>query len=329
MKKIAIIGAASLTGNKLIEILNNHPKAKVALATSQTFAGQAVTGTNLSYKPLNLDEIAGCDVVFSCLPHGKSIKMLPQLADMGKLVIDLGVGFRTPADLFEKWYGLKHEAAGKTPATYGLSEVFAEEIAQSKFIANPGCYPTSILLVLAPLLKQKIVLEDVSIFSLSGRSGAGREKAIELEKQGENVFSYKDPYSHQHIGEIEFIGSKLFENNFKLFLFEPNVLCNVLQGIRSTIVAKADLVSVEALHDLFADYYKDQPFVKVKKINDGSQITLQDNVGSNNCSIGLQYDKQTKRLYIISVIDNLIKGASGQAVQNMNIAMGWKQELGF
>lgn len=329
MKKVAIVGAASLTGDRLIKILNKHPETDVVLATSETFANKEIKSMAIKYSSLNVNDINGYDVVFSCLEHGKSMEYLPKVAQQNELVIDLAADFRTPADVFEKWYDLEHQAKDNTPQTYGLSEVFAKEIAESKFIANPGCYPTSVLLALAPILINRINITDISIFSLSGRTGAGREKAKQLKEQGENVFSYKDPYGHPHIGEMEFIGSKLLGKDFKLFLFEPNVLCNVERGIRTTIAAKCELKSDNVLLDIFNEYYNDQPFIDVKLISDGSQITLQDNVKTNKCSIGLRYDKQIKRLYIISVIDNLVKGASGQAVQNMNLALGFDQTMGL
>lgn len=334
MKKVAIIGASSLTGNKLIEILGKHPQADVTFAFSNSFAGKKVNDiypgseSDIEYQTFDISALDGCDVVFSCLPHGKSMSLLPSIAG-DKLVIDLGADFRVPSDVFEKWYGLEHEAKDSTPQTYGLSEVFTEDIKKSNFIANPGCYPTSFLLALAPLFEEKIELTDVGVFSISGRSGAGRDKAKELEKQGENFFSYKDPYNHQHIGEMEYIASKLFNKQFKLFFFEPTVQCSVFQGMRTSILAKCDLSSTEALFEMFNAYYDNEPFVKINKISDGSELSLNDVVNKNDCLLGLNYDKGTKRLYINSVIDNLVKGASGQAVQNMNLALGWEQGLGL
>lgn len=326
MKKVAIIGASSLTGQKLIEILSKHPQAEVGLAVSKTFAGQFVPWCEyLKYELFELDNLKQFDVIFSCLPHGKSMSILPQLVNEDKLVIDLGADFRLPPDIFAKWYETEHLAKDTTPATYGLSEIFAEDIKKSNFIANPGCYPTSVLLALAPLLAQKTKLEDVSVFSLSGRSGAGREKAVEFAKQKGNVFSYKSPYKHQHIGEMEYIASKISHSSFKLFSFTPHVICDVNQGMYTSIVCKCGLDNVLKIYN---EFYEDQPFIKISDVQD-KQLNLTDAVNTNNCLIALDYNQDNKRLYIISVIDNLVKGASGQAVQNMNLALGWKQSLGL
>ncbi len=328
MKKVAIIGATSLTGEKLIEVLSNHPKAEVALATSNTYAGKPVAGLDLKYEPLDIDKVKKCDIVFSCLPHSKSMSILPSLVSEVELVVDLGADFRTPADSFKKWYGFEHEAKELTPATYGLSEVFAEEIKKANFIANPGCYPTSFLLAIVPLLEGKVDLEDVTVFSLSGRSGAGRKKANEFAEEKENAFSYEDPYNHQHIGEMEYIASKLKGEQFELFAFSPHVLSDVFQGMHTTIVAKCEMDSYEQLVDIYKNYYKGQPFIKIEQVQ-GNKLDMASVVNTNNCIIGLDYDKNPKRLYIISIIDNLVKGASGQAIQNMNLAMGWDQKLGL
>jgi len=328
MKSVAIIGAASLTGEKLIEILNSHPKAEVALATSNTFAGKAVSGSNIKYEVLDIQKIKEHDVIFSCLPHGKSMEILPSLVEAGKLVIDLGADFRTPADVFKKWYGTEHKAKDKTPATYGLSEVFTEEIKGSNFIANPGCYPTSVLLALAPLLSAKVKLEDINISSLSGYSGAGREQAKKLAEQKGNAFSYKNPYNHQHIGEMEHYASVVSGTPLKLFSFSPTVLCDVFQGMHTTIVGKCMLDSAQQLMEMFDSYYDGQPFIKIHSLKD-KQLGIKDVFKSNDCLISLDYNLGNKRLYIISVIDNLVKGASGQAVQNMNLALGLQATTGL
>jgi len=328
MKKVAVIGAASVTGDRLMNILKKHPKVDVALVTSEYFAGKECKGTNLKFTSLNVDEIKGLDIVFSCLPHGKSMTIFPQLIGEVGLLIDLGADFRLPVDIFEEWYKAPHQAKDKTPATYGLSEVFAEDIKKSNFIANPGCYPTSVLLALAPLLDAKVKLEDINICSLSGRSGAGRKQAKELAKQEGNAFSYKNPYNHQHIGEMEYYASAVSGTPLKLFSFSPTVLCDVFQGMHTTIVGKCELASVDKLMEMYKDYYKGQPFIKTHFLKD-KQLGLKDAVNSNDCLISLDYNSDNKRLYIISVIDNLVKGASGQAVQNMNLALGWKQTIGL
>jgi len=328
MQKIAIIGAASLTGEKLIEILSSHPKVALTLATSNTFAGQPVAGLDIEYEPLVVQKVKEHDIIFSCLPHGKSMEILPSLVDEGKLVIDLGADFRTPFDVFEKWYTTEHLAKDKTPATYGLSEVFAEDIKKSSFIANPGCYSTSVLLALAPLLNAKVRLEDINICSLSGRSGAGRKQANELGKQKGNAFSYKNPYNHQHIGEMEYFASIISGQPFALFSFSPTVLCDVFQGMHTTIVAKCEIASADKLKGIYESFYEGKPFVKIFYHKD-KQLSLKDAVNTNDCLIALDYNSDNKRLYIISVIDNLVKGASGQAVQNMNLALGWEQTLGL
>lgn len=334
--KVAIIGASSLTGNKLIEILAKHPKAELAVATSQTFVGKPLGSLylkkDLTFEAFEIEKVNECDVVFSCLPHGKSMEILPQILSEDKVVIDLGADFRTPADVFKKWYDEEHKAKEQAPATYGLSEVFTDEIKQSKFIANPGCYPTSVLLALAPLLNANIKLNNISIFSMSGRSGAGREKAIDYSRNKENAIQYKS-VGHQHVGEMEYIGSSIGDNKLSILSFHPHVLTGLFKGMLTNILVHCVLDSEQKIVETYEKYYADQPFIELKKVDNETELSIKDVVSNdkdnNSCLLGLRYDEQKKVFYITSVIDNLMKGASGQAVQNMNLALGFEQTLGL
>lgn len=334
--KIAIIGVASLTGDRLMKILDKHPMVDVDLVTSEYFAGRDYT-SKLKYIALNDADFTDTEIIFSCQEHGKSMGYLPNLVTQGKLVIDLAADFRTPAHNFIDWYKKEHLAPDLTPATYGLCEVFKEEIAESKFIASPGCYPTSVLLALAPLLKSSIDLENVNVVSLSGRSGAGRKKAKEYEKDKGNVVKYKS-VAHQHIGEMQYCGSLIGDKELNVQAFHPHVLTDVFRGMITTVIAQCRVESEEKLLEIYQEYYEGQPFIKLKKVDNSTQISIKDIVmkdknddyiTNNNCLIGLHYDADKGVLHATSVIDNLIKGASGQAVQNMNIAMGWDQTLGL
>lgn len=333
MKKVAIIGASSLTGTKLMNILKKHHKVDVVLVTSEYFAGKVFEGTELNYTSLKEANFTDIDVIFSCQEHGKSMEYLPKLVQQGRIVIDLAADFRVSADVFEYWYKKTHLAEDLTPATYGLSEVFKEEIAQSEFIASPGCYPTSVLLALAPLLKKNISLNNVNVVSLSGRSGAGRKKAKEYAKDEQNAIKYKS-LAHQHIGEMQFHGSLIGDKKLTIQAFHPHVLTDVHSGMLTTVIAQCDVESEEELLKIYKEYYEGQSFIKLlKKVDNSTQISIKDvvtkNKNINKCLIGLHYDEENKVLHATSVIDNLVKGASGQAVQNMNLALGWDQKLGL
>ncbi len=338
MIKVGIFGGSGYTGQELMRLLSGHPEVKVVAATSRRFAGKPVsevypvlTGrTDLVYTNETPDAMAGqADFVFLALPHGVSMEIVPLFVRAGRKVVDLSADFRIhdPA-AYEKWYG-KHSAVGLLPAAvYGLPELHRAEIRKASLTANPGCYPTSIILGLAPVLRSQWVDPgSVIADSKSGVSGAGREPLIgSLFCEVDGGFKAYKVGSHRHTPEIEQeLG--LLAGRGMTISFTPHLL-PVKRGILSTIYAKLEKdVTVDDAVALYREFYREEPFVRVCRA--GQFPNLSSVVGSNFCDIGVAVDKRTGRLIVVSVIDNLIKGASGQAIQNMNLMCGLPEGTGL
>lgn len=338
MIKVGIYGGSGYTGQELMRLLVGHPEAKVVVATSRRFAGTpvaeiypALSGrTDLVYTNETPEATAGLvDFVFLALPHGVSMEIAPSFVRAGSKVVDLSADFRI-RDLasYEAWYG-KHSAAEMLPeAVYGLPELHREEIRRTSLTANPGCYPTSIILGLAPALRSGwIDPSSVIADSKSGVTGAGREPQIaSLYCEVEGGFKAYKVGGHRHTPEIEQELSLLAGREMKIS-FTPHLL-PVKRGILSTIYAKLDKdVRVEDAVALYREFYREEPFVRICRT--GQFPNLSSVVGSNFCDIGVTVDRRTGRLIVVSVIDNLIKGASGQAIQNMNLMSGLPEETGL
>ena len=326
------MGASGYSGGELLRMLLNHPNVEIQQIIGNDSAGKNISNifsnfidTNLpkikTLRDSNLEEV---DVLFSCTPSGvlsKVIKDLPKLLT----VIDLSADFRfKDANLYKKYYGMHESPSFMNKFTYGLSEIFRNEIRESKFISCPGCYPTSALLPLIPLLEKNLVKNnEIIIDSKSGITGAGRNLKLDLlfsENFG-NVRAYGNG-NHRHKPEIEHI-INLFTKKRTLILFTPHII-PVNRGILSSIYIKGDFDKVLGHLDSF---YKEDRFVKIHF--DGTIPKISDVVGSNLCRIGLMKNHNSDWLTIISVLDNLVKGASGQAIQNFNIIMNYPEELGL
>ena len=338
MMKVAIFGASGYTGQELTRILLGHPGVKLVAVTSRRFAGlpvnevfPALSGlTSLKYKNATPAQISNlCDIVFLALPHGVSMKIAPEFIRAGKKVIDLSADYRL-RDLkaYETWYGKHSSAKFIKDAVYGIPELYRQKIKKTKLIANPGCYPTSIILGLAPALKKKLL--DVSTIiadSASGVSGAGREPLTgSLFCEVDGGFKAYKVGKHRHLPEIEQELNALAGKKFPIS-FTPHLL-PVKRGILSTIYAtlKKD-ISLPELHSLYSSFYAEEKFVRICPA--GIYPNISSVCGSNYCDIGLAVDLRTKKVIIIAAIDNLIKGAAGQAVQNMNIICGFKEDTGL
>ena len=336
--KAAIFGASGYTGQELIRILSGHPQVELAAVTSRRYAGVKVSDvfpslaglTFLTYTDASPREIAGiCDVVFLALPHGVSMEIAPVFLEAGKKVIDLSADYRLrdPAT-YEEWYA-KHSSAGLIKqAVYGLPELYRETVKTSPLIANPGCYPTSIILGLAPALKNKLL--DVSTIiadSASGVSGAGRDPAVgSLFCEADGGFKAYKVGKHRHTPEIEQELNKLAGEKF-FISFTPHLL-PVKRGILSTMYASLRKEATQAdLHALYASFYAGEKFIRI--CSAGTFPNLSSVCGSNYCDIGLTVDPRTRRVIIISAIDNLVKGAAGQAVQNMNLVCALPEDSGL
>lgn len=337
---VAIVGASGYTGGELLRILIGHPFAKIEMATSEQSAGQPVVSlfpnlrglTDLAFEPADLDQVEKrADFVFLALPHGRAMEPAARMTEKGKRIIDLSADFRLrDPERYREWYKQAHSQPQllKT-AVYGLTEWHRDEIKGARLVANPGCYPTGALLALLPLLEKNLVDPDsVVIDSKSGVSGAGRTPgpAYHFPEANEGLTAY-GLGGHRHKPEIEQEMESVA--GFRLAVsFTPHLL-PVTRGIYTTAYARSAGGPARADEAAAALRlrYRDEPFIQVLK--PGLAPNLNAVRGSNRCQIGLVADPLTGRLTIFSAIDNLVKGAAGQAVQNMNLMCGFDETTGL
>ncbi len=335
MIKVTVVGATGYAGVELVRILSGHKDVSITHVISKSFAGQSLSSVYPGFKScdyvledMNIETICSdSDLVFTCLPHGTSSEIVPQFLERGVRVIDLSGDFRyNDASVYSEWYGMPHTAESLlSGSVYGLPEIYKKQIAVSNIVGNPGCYTTGAILALYPLLKEGLIKEEgIIIDAKSGVSGAGRSEKLAYSfcEADETVKAYSVG-THRHTSEIEQELSLAAGNEIKLS-FTPHLL-PIKRGIISTMyatpnneVSKADIRSAYGM-------YKDEPFVQICD----SLPEIKHVVGSNNCAIGFVLDERVGRLVIVSCIDNLIKGAAGQAVQNMNIMFALKEDEGL
>ncbi len=333
MLDIGIIGGSGYTGGELLRLLSCHPEAEAVCITSRKLAGKDVASAHqhlrgiydLKFEAPTAAEVADrCDVVFTAVPHGTAMDWVPALLDSGAKVIDLSSDYRLPVDVFEKTYGITHRAPRE--AVFGLPELHPE-VAKANLIGNPGCYPTGAILATAPLAKAGII-ERVIFDSKSGVSGAGAEpsETSHYPNLAENIRCYKIT-NHRHVPEIR-QELALLAGNVKVS-FTPHVIPTV-RGILTTahVIVKEEKADViqdrAAVSEIYEQFYKNAPFVRM------TGVPMLGNVRcSNFCDIGFEAEKGEDRLVAISAIDNLVKGASGQAIQNMNLMMGLAETAGL
>lgn len=339
MLRTAIIGASGYTGVELSRLLCNHPHLEVTAVTSRQYDGVPLAEvfpnlrgrTNLICENLSIEALCDrADVFFAAVPHKTAMDIVPKLLSEGKKVVDLSADYRLrDADTYEKWYQEHSSKDIIAQAVYGLPELYRKEIEQTNLVANPGCYPTSIILGMAPLLKNNLV-DPTSIIadSKSGTSGAGRgAKVGTLFCEVTDGFkAYGVGRKHRHTPEIEQELNAIADQEFKIS-FTPHLL-PISRGILSTVYAKlTEDVKAEDIQALYEDTYKNEPFVRVLPL--GGLPATQYVRGSNFCDIGFAIDDETGRIIVVSAIDNVVKGAAGQAVQNMNIMCGFKEDTGL
>ncbi|MBU2559473.1 N-acetyl-gamma-glutamyl-phosphate reductase [archaeon] len=337
MMKVGIIGASGYTGSELLRILAGHRECEVVCATSRRYEGKDVSLVNqnlrgiidLKFENMTVSEVAKkSDFVFCATPHGTSMDIVPELVKSGVKVVDLSGDFRfNDIATYEKYYDKKH-TAHDIKAVYGLPELHRTKIKEAELVANPGCYPTSAILGLAPLVSEDLIdLEKIVVDSKSGISGAGAtpKPATHYTMAADSVSAYKVT-SHQHMPEIE-QELNLLKEGVKVS-FVPHIV-PVIRGLSSTIHVFLERdVSTDDIHSIYEDFYTGEPFVRV--LGAGVIPRMSAVRGTNYADIGsFEVDYDRKRAVIVSVIDNLVKGASGQAVQNMNIMMGFDETEGL
>ena len=332
----AIIGASGYSGAELLRVLSSHPGVRVRKVTAASSAGQRVDALypafagqcDLAYDELLPAGLDGIDVAFVALPSGEAMKIVPLLKEKIGRVIDLGGDFRLGSpELYEKYYRHRHTAPELlSGAVYGLPELNRDSIARANFVANPGCYPTAAILALLPALKHGIINPaGIVINSLSGVSGAGRSASREMSfaEINENARAYKIG-THQHIPEIEGVLTGA-SGAAVTVSFVPHLI-PITRGIYTTAHAglAVSLTAAEIL-TLYEEFYAPHPFVRITR--QVPQILAV--ARTNYCDIGIAIEERTNQLIVISVIDNLVKGAAGQAVQNMNLMFGLPEATGL
>ncbi|OGX02785.1 MAG: N-acetyl-gamma-glutamyl-phosphate reductase [Omnitrophica WOR_2 bacterium GWA2_44_7] len=341
MVKVGIIGARGYTGEELIALLLKHPQVKIHYLTARVDTPTPISEMFPFYKN-RLDvvcdnfepsaAIKACDMAFLALPHTTSMEVAPLLLKGGKKVIDLSADYRIEDyKIYEAWYKAKHsDRANIKKAEYGLPEINKIKIKKADFVANPGCYPTAAILSIAPLLRTKgYAFDTIIIDTKSGYSGAGRKSTDDpfMREIKDNFKAYKVD-AHQHAPEITQELSKIAKKEINV-TFVPHLL-PIERGILETIYIatshKPQATSREIV-DLYREFYKNEPFVRIRK--EGEFPQLRDVQYTNFCDIGIKVSEDKKLLIIISAIDNLVKGASGQAVQNMNLMCGFKETEGL
>lgn len=339
MIKVGIIGASGYTGAELLRILHNHPQVIPTVATSRQYAGQPIAQvfpslrnvSNLICQDPSLPDILNeADLFFTAVPHKTAMDLVPDLMAAGKKVIDLSADFRlNEVSVYEDWYQPHSSAQFLEQAVYGLPEIHRADIKNCSLVANPGCYPTSIILGLAPLLNNGLIDTTTIIAdSKSGTSGAGRAAATAtLFCEVHDGFKpYKVGRNHRHTPEIEQELSLLADNDVKI-TFTPHLL-PISRGILSTVYASLQKnVTEEKIFTLYEEYYRNEPFIRL--LPPDQFPATQQVRGSNFCDISIKVDQTTNRIIIMSAIDNIVKGAAGQAVQNMNIIEGYEETAGL
>ena len=332
--KVGIINVTGYAGSELVRILYRHPEVEISSVTGRSQAGQKLGDVFPHLAALDLTiqpELDGSlDLVFSALPHKASAEAVIPLLEQGLRVVDISADFRLKqADEYEEWYGVQHpDPAYLEDAVYGLTELHHDEIAGAQLVANPGCYPTSAILELAPAVRHNLIEPDIVVDSKSGVSGAGRGLSMttHYSEVNENVMAYSVE-GHRHLPEISQELNLISDQHLGITFLTH--LVPMTRGILSSCYAKLRPGGMlegpdgrERLRELYHDYFDASPFVRVV---DQPPQTKQTS-GNNLCLIYPTLDTRTQRLVVISCLDNLVKGAAGQAVQNMNLMYGYPEE---
>ncbi len=329
-KRVGILNVSGYTGLELARLLIQHPQVELTSVTGRSAAGK---GLNAVFPHLGSTDLAisaeldDVDLAFSAMPHKESAREVIRLLNQGTKVVDLSADFRLKdASDYPAWYGFSHPAPQLLEtAVYGLTELYRPQIAPAHLVANPGCYPTAAILALAPAVKQGLIKADVIIDSKSGVSGAGRTASLSTHysEASEDVAAYALE-GHRHLPEIIQELKRLHQSPPSV-TFVPH-LVPMTRGILTTCYARlTDEKREEELRQVYRDFYKDEPFIRVVD----SPPHTKHSRGTNICFIHPTVDSRTGRLIVISCIDNLVKGAAGQAIQNMNLMLGLAETTGL
>lgn len=339
MVRAGVLGGTGYAGIEVVRLLLRHPQVELTYVASQTYQGQKLAEVypnlmgvcDLTCSALDIDAIAqNCDVVFTALPHGASKEVIPSLYEKGLRIVDLSGDFRyDDVKVYEAWYEQEHSAPELLEkAVYGLCELHREEIKQATLIGNPGCYTTCSILGFAPLVKAGVIdTKTMIIDAKSGVTGAGRGlKLPNLFCECTETMKAYNIAKHRHTSEIEQELSNLAGEPLMLS-FTPH-LAPMKRGILATCYANlTQPQTTESLVELYRAFYQDEPFVRVYPA--GSLPEVKHIAGSNYVGIGLVVDERLNRVVVVSCVDNLIKGAAGQAVQNMNLLFGLPETMGL
>ncbi|MEE1224922.1 MAG: N-acetyl-gamma-glutamyl-phosphate reductase [Clostridia bacterium] len=335
MIKAAVLGATGYAGIELVRLLTNHPEVSIEVLGSQSFSGQKISDVYPNLKGIldkecesvDIDKVAECDVAFTALPHGASKDVIPSIIEKGVKVIDLSGDFRyDDIKVYEKWYGQEHSSPELLKeSVYGMPELYRDKIKGARLIGNPGCYTTCSILGAYPLLKSGIGnSENIIIDAKSGVTGAGRglSQQVHFCECTENMKAYKVA-THRHTSEIEQELSHAAGCEV-MVSFTPHLI-PLKRGIVSTIYINLNKkCTTEELVNMYKEFYKDEYFVRVKNV--GELPESKHVAGSNFIDIGIVVDERLNRAVVVSSLDNIVKGAAGQALQNMNILFGFDEK---
>jgi N-acetyl-gamma-glutamyl-phosphate reductase len=337
MIRIGVVGATGYTGVELLRLLVSHPEVEIAAVTSRKEAGNRVDSLfpnlrghiDLNFTSPDEADLASCDLVFFATPNGTAMKSVPALLEAGVRVVDLAADFRiTDTETWSDWYGLEHACPELlTEAVYGLPEINREAISKARLVANPGCYPTATTLGLLPLIERDGLVDRGHIIAdcKSGVSGAGRKAQVPtLFSEAEENFKAYGVGGHRHLPEIRQT-LEIQAGEPVGLTFVPHLI-PMIRGIHATLYVRL-LERGADLQTLFEQYYENEPFVDV--LEAGAHPETRTVRGSNTCRIAFHQPQGGDTAVILSVIDNLVKGAAGQAVQNMNIMFGFKESQGL
>ncbi len=337
---VGVIGASGYGGVQLVRLLTDHPKLELAYLGGDSSAGKDYSSlyphlghqVHQMIEPIDLDKIADrCQAVFLSLPNGLACKMAPTLLEKGCKVLDLSADYRfSDLNTYTHWYGLERsDREVAETAVYGLPELYRDRIAEAQLVGCPGCYPTASLLALSPLFKQGLIVPETAIVDAkSGTSGGGRQAKTELLlAEADNSLGAYNVAGHRHTPEIEQICSDLAGHEI-LVQFTPHLI-PMVRGILATVYATLrdpGLVR-EDLLTIYSAFYRNTPWVKL--LPGGVYPQTKWAWGTNLCYIGVEVDPRTDRVIVMSAIDNLMKGQAGQAIQCLNLMMGWDETLGL